>query len=67
MTVTLAEIQDTIIVKASEDEDFRDRLLADPRTTIEGFTGVPIPDAFPVEVHQESTTSFHLVLPPTAA
>ena len=64
MTMTQAEMQDTIIGKANEDEDFRVRLLADPRTAIEGLTGVSIPDGFSVEVHEAGPTSFHLVLPP---
>ena len=63
MTMTQKEMQERIIAKASEDGEFRARLVADPRTTIQEMTG-PIPDVFTVEVHEESATSFHLVLPP---
>jgi hypothetical protein len=64
MTMTQAEMHDTIVAKAGEDGEFRARLVADPRATIEEVTGAPVPDAFTVQVHEESATSFHLVLPP---
>ena len=66
MTMTQAEMQETVLTRAGEDEEFRARLLADPREAIEEATGAPIPDVFTVEVHAESATTFHLVLPPTA-
>ena len=62
--MTQSEMQNRVIARASEDNEFRARLVADPRTTIHELTGTPIPDAFTVEVHEESATSFHLVLPP---
>ena len=62
--MTQAEMQDRIIAKAAEDDEFRARLVADPKATIKGLTGTPVPDAFTVHVHEESATSFHLVLPP---
>ena len=64
MTMTQAEMQERIIAKAGEDGEFRARLVADPKAAIQELTGAPIPDAFTVQVHQESATSFHLVLPP---
>ena len=64
MTMTQAELQDRIIAKAGADEEFRARLVADPKGAIQEVTGMPIPDAVTVQVHEESATSFHLVLPP---
>jgi hypothetical protein len=64
VTITQTEIQDRIVAKAGEDGEFRARLVADPRTAIHDLTGTPVPDAFTVQVHEESATSFHLVLPP---
>ena len=64
MTMTQADVQDRIITKAGEDSEFRAQLLADPRAAIQELTGTSIPDAFTVQVHKESATSFHLVLPP---
>ena len=63
MAMTHAEIQDSIIERASEDGEFRARLLADPRAAIQELTGTPIPDGVEVHVHEETATSFHLVLP----
>ena len=64
MTMTQTEMQDRIIAKAGEDGEFRAQLLADPRATIHGLTGAALPDDIDVQVHEESATSFHLVLPP---
>ena len=52
-----------IIAKASEDETFRDNLLSDPKTTIEGELGVTIPEGMTVQVHENTAQSVHLVLP----
>ena len=64
MTITQGEMQNRIIAKAGEDNEFRARLVDDPKAAIEEMTGAPVPDAFTVEVHEESATNFHLVLPP---
>ena len=64
MTMTQAEMQEQIIAKAGEDGEFRARLLADPRAAIQEATGEPVPEAVTVQVHEETATSFHLVLPP---
>ena len=64
MTMTQTEMQDRIIARAGEDGEFRAQLLADPRATIEDLTGATLPDDIDVQVHEESATSFHLVLPP---
>ena len=64
MTMTQAEIQDKIVAKAADDSEFRARLLDNPKGTIEEVVGGPIPDTLTVQVHEESATSFHLVLPP---
>jgi hypothetical protein len=64
VTITQTEIQDRIVAKAGEDGEFRARLLADPRAAIEEAVGGSIPDTLTVQVHEESATSFHLVLPP---
>ena len=64
MTMTQAEVQNTIIARAGEDGEFRARLVADPRSAINEVAKGPIPEAVTVKVHQQSPTSFHLVLPP---
>ena len=64
MTMTQTELQDRIIERAVSDGEFRARLMADPRDAIQELTGEVIPDGVSVQVHEESATSFHLVLPP---
>ena len=64
LAMTQAEMQEKILARAGEDGEFRARLLADPRDAIQELTGTLMPEAFTVEVHEESATVFHLVLPP---
>ena len=63
---TAKEMEAAIVGKATEDEDFRDRLLDDPRGTIEQELGISIPETVEIEVHEESSTTAHLVLPPAS-
>ena len=63
MTMTRLELQDKIARLARDDELFRARLLSDPGDAIQEVTGAAIPDEIDVQVHEESATSFHLVLP----
>ena len=64
---TVVEIEDMIRVKADEDEAFRSRLIEDPREAIKEATGLTVPQGFSINVHEESATEFHLVLPPVGS
>ena len=59
-----AEVRAHVAMKAAEDDEFRARLVADPRGTLEAETGMRIPDGYRLHVHEESATDAHLVLPP---
>ena len=50
--------------RAGEDSDFRKRLLADPRKTIEWELGVTLDEGHEIHVHEDSYSATHLVLPP---
>ena len=50
---------------AQADPEFRSLLTANPKSAIEGKLGSKLPEAITIEVHEESATSFHLVLPPS--
>ena len=63
---TATEMKTKILSKAAEDGEFRTRLLTDPKATISAETGVTIPEGFNVAVHEDSATTAHLVLPPSA-
>ena len=64
---TATEMRDQILTRVDEDGDFRARLIADPRAAISAETGTAIPEGFEVMVHEDSATTFHLVLPPSPA
>ncbi|MYH27264.1 MAG: NHLP leader peptide family natural product precursor [Acidobacteria bacterium] len=64
---TVEEFHDYVRNKAVENEEFRARLLADPKAVMEAELDLSIPDDFTIEVHEDSATTAHLVLPPSAA
>ena len=63
--MTQAEMQSKLIAKAQAEPEFRAQLVADPKAAIEGLIGLELPAAITIEVHEDSATSFHLVLPPS--
>lgn len=64
---TYAQLRADVIDKAQKEEDFRSRLLDDPKAAVEEAIGLPMPDSVSIEVHEESPTVAHLVLPPSGA
>ena len=61
--LTAEELRDQIQGKAAEDEQFRSLLLSDPKVAIGNEFGVQIGDAFDIQVHEESLSTAHLVVP----
>ena len=59
-----AAAADLLVSRAGEDSDFRERLLARPRETIEKELGVALAEGHDVHVHEETYTATHVVLPP---
>ncbi len=55
---------DYLLSKAGRDDDFRERLLANPRETIERELGVTLAEGHELRVHEETGGETHLVLPP---
>ena len=64
---TATDKRDRILNKAAEDGEFRARLIADPKAAISDEIGQPLPEGFEVVVHEDSPTTFNLVLPPSPA
>ena len=62
---TATELKDRILNRAAEDDEFRARLIADPKAAISSEIGASVPDGFDVAVHEDSATAAHLVLPPS--
>ena len=63
--MTVSEMKTHLVDKASESEDFRARLVTDPRSVIAAEFGLSIPDGFNLHVHEDDATTAHLVLPMT--
>ncbi len=53
-----------LVSRAGEDSDFRERLLAKPKATIEQEFGVTLAEDHAIHVHQENDATTHVVLPP---
>ena len=60
------ELRQELVEKCAAEDGFRDQLVDDPRGAIKDALGIELPDTFSVEVHQESATTAHIVLPPMA-
>ena len=57
------ELQARIVARLKEDAGFRNRLRSDPKGVIERELGVTMPASLSIEVHEESATTAHLILP----
>ena len=64
-TRTISEMKAHLVTKTDESEDFRTRLVADPKSVISAEFGISIPEGFNVQVHEDSATTAHMVLPMT--
>ena len=63
---TFEDFNNYVRNKAVEDEEFRSRLLADPRAVIEEELDLSIPDGLDIRVHEDTATTSHFVIPPSA-
>lgn len=57
------EINATIIERVAADPALRAQFIANPRATLESVTGVAIPEAVNITVHEESPANVHFVIP----
>ena len=57
-------LADVLVERAGEDDDFRERLLAKPKETIEKEFGVTMAKDHQIHVHEETYAATHVVLPP---
>ena len=58
------EMLQHIVEKSALDEEFRQALLADPKSTISEELGITIPDSMNIKVHESDMQTVHLALPP---
>ncbi len=55
--------QQQVLARAMKDEAFRQQLLSNPKETLERELGITLPQGVNVQVHEDTPTSIHLVLP----
>jgi hypothetical protein len=58
-----AEMERALVQRSIEDDSFRQRLLDDPKATVEQELATQLPEGVEVRVVQESQQSIYLVLP----
>ncbi len=63
----LDDVETTIALQAWLDDDFRRRLIADPKSTIEAAIGRKLPPDLRITIHEETPQHRHLVIPATPA
>ncbi len=59
------EMERRLIEKSVEDEDFRQKLIEDPKGTVEQELGTRLPEEVRVETVEETADTIYLVLPGT--
>jgi hypothetical protein len=59
-------LQDWIIAIAMNDDAFRQHLLRDPKEALERELGLSVPQEVRIQVHEQTSTTLHLVLPTKA-
>jgi len=60
----LARRMQQLAVRAMKDEAWRQALLSNPKPLIEDVVGIKIPRGVTIVVHEETSTTHHVVLPP---
>jgi len=60
----LARRMQQLAVRAMKDEAWRQALLTNPNPLIEDVVGIKIPTGVTVAVHENTSTTVHVVLPP---
>ena len=61
---TAEQIKCDIVSRAGSDYKFRTRLLSNPREAAGEVVAMEIPEGIELCVHEESETTYHLVVPP---
>ena len=56
-------LQDWIISIAMHDQAFRQELMINPKETLERELGITFPPEVEIEMHEDTPTIIHLVLP----
>ena len=58
-----AEVERRLIQRSLQDEEFRQRLLADPKAAVEEELGIQLPAEVQIRVVEETADTIYLALP----
>ena len=58
-----AEMERRLVERSLQDEDFRQRLLADPKAAVEEELGIQLPAEVQIRVVEETADTIYLALP----
>ena len=61
--MTRKELEEKLVKKAWEDDDFKKQLLKDPKSVIEKETGKSLPKDFTIEAVEETANKSYIVIP----
>jgi len=62
--MTLKEMEGAIAAQAMKDESFRQEFFANPKATIEKYSGQSLPADVEIVAHENNEKQIHFVLPP---
>jgi broad-specificity NMP kinase len=57
------DLEDRLVARAWADEDFRERLKADPRAVVAEEIGITVPESIDIQVLEETPERAYLVIP----
>ncbi len=63
----LKDFEAKVVAKAMENDDFRKKLIDDPKGALSAEAGKDLPEGLNVKVQEEDANSLTIVLPPKAA
>ncbi len=61
------EMRQRLIERSAQDEELRQRLLSDPKGTVEQELGATLPEGIEIRAVEETPETVYLVLPPKAS
>ena len=67
MALSRQEMKSLIVQRAWKDDGFRDEFVADPKATIEKYSGQKLPAEVTILAHPEDDKTIHFVIPPKPA
>ena len=60
---SIHQMRQTLAEKAAGDDEYRSRLLSDPRGVVKSEFDVEVPDDLDIQVHEDRRGVAHLVVP----